>query len=164
LVEAEPPEEHELASDFEAEARSAVYSAIQMWEPHRDALVAVDSRIWRERAANYRRIRARIDDSCRRYLDLIDRVDDGPLGALSAKERGEARDDYGQSLSGYHGAERRRLSYARNMGSWFYLTTQRAEAVARVATAQSEAEARRMIADRDEDWPIENLPAKEEDG
>jgi hypothetical protein len=135
-----------------------------MWEPHRDALVAVDSRIWRERAANYRRIRARIDDSCRRYLDLIDRVDDGPLGALSAKERGEARDDYGQSLSGYHGAERRRLSYARNMGSWFYLTTQRAEAVARVATAQSEAEARRMIADRDEDWPIENLPAKEEDG
>jgi hypothetical protein len=163
LVEADPPSEHEEASDVEAGAREAVYSALDRWKPHRDALAAVDARIWGERVAHYRQIRARIDDSCRRYLELIDRVETGGQGALIAKNLAEAGDE-GQSLSGYHGEERRRLSYGRSMGSWMCLTTQRSEAVALVATAKSEAEARQMIADRDEDWPLESWPVKQENG
>ncbi len=52
----------------------------------------------------------------------------------------------------------------RSMGSWFNLTTQRDEGVALVATAGSEAQARQMIADRDEEWPFKNWPVKQEDG
>jgi hypothetical protein len=150
LVEADPPEEHEVAMDMEANAREALYSALQRWENARDTLTAVDARIRREREADYQQLRTRIDDSCRRYLALIDRIDASGNGAAIASDLAEAGED-GSSIFHFRGEVRRKLSFARSMGSWLTLATQRGEGQALVATARSEADARKMIADRDSD-------------
>jgi hypothetical protein len=163
LVEVDPPAEHKAAVALEVNNRKDLYRALHRWENARDTLTVMDSRIRREREEAHQQVRARIDESCRRYLDVVDRLDISGLAADLAEELVEAGEE-GHSLAGYHGWERRSLSFARSKSSWRNMSTLRDEGIARIATAGSEAEARRMIADRDEEWPLLSWPVKQETG